>query len=264
MTIRSRLLSILFWSVLSAAFIGPGTVTSAASAGASFGLTLLWALTFSTVACVILQEAGARITVVSGHNLGQALARQYGGTTAWVIPPFVMGAIVLGCAAYQAGNILGAVAGLELAAGVSRRVLTAGIGVFAFAVLWLGSTKVVANLLGAIVAVLGVSFLSAAVALRPPVGELLAGSVVPVMPEGAGLLVLALIGTTVVPYNLFLGSGLKHSQEIGEMRFGLAVAVMLGGLISMGILVVGTATEGTFSYPSLAAALETRVGAAAP
>lgn len=264
MTIRSRLLSILFWSVLSAAFIGPGTVTSAASAGASFGLTLLWALTFSTVACVILQEAGARITVVSGHNLGQALARQYGGTTAWVIPPFVMGAIVLGCAAYQAGNILGAVAGLELAAGVSRRVLTAGIGVFAFAVLWLGSTKVVANLLGAIVAVLGVSFLSAAVALRPPVGELLAGSVVPVMPEGAGLLVLALIGTTVVPYNLFLGSGLKHSQEIGEMRFGLAVAVMLGGVISMGILVVGTATEGTFSYPSLAAALETRVGAAAP
>ncbi|MBM3779141.1 MAG: divalent metal cation transporter [Acidimicrobiia bacterium] len=264
MTIRSRLLSILFWSVIAAAFIGPGTVTTAASAGAGFGLTLLWALTFSTVACLVLQEAGARITVVSRHNLGQALARQYGGTTAWMIPPFVMTAIVLGCAAYQAGNILGAVAGLELVAGVSRRVLTAGIGVFAFAVLWLGSTKVVANLLGGIVAVLGVSFLSAAVALRPPVGDLLTGSFVPVMPEGTGLLVLALIGTTVVPYNLFLGSGLKHSQQIGEMRFGLAVAVILGGLISMGILVVGTATEGAFSYPALASALETRVGAAAP
>ena len=264
MTIRSRLLSILLWSVIAAAFIGPGTVTTAASAGAGFGLTLLWALTFSTVACLVLQEAGARITVVSGHNLGQALARQYGGTTARAIPLFVMGAIVLGCAAYQAGNILGAAAGLELVAGVSRRVLTVGIGIFAFAVLWIGSTKVVANVLGVIVAILGVSFLSAAVAVRPPVEALVRGSVVPSLPEGAGLLVLALIGTTVVPYNLFLGSGLKHSQQIGEMRFGLAVAVILGGVISMGILVVGTATEGAFSYAALAAALEGRVGAGAP
>jgi manganese transport protein len=131
-------------------------------------------------------------------------------------------------------------------------------------VLWLGSTKTVANLLGAVVAVLGVSFLSAAVALRPPIGALVSGSLVPSLPDGAGLLVLALIGTTVVPYNLFLGSGLKHSQQIGEMRFGLAVAVILGGLISMGILVVGTAMEGAFTYPALAAALEHRMGAAAP
>lgn len=179
MTIRLRLSSILFWSVIAAAFIGPGTVTTAASAGSSFGLTLLWALTFSTIACLVLQEAGARITVVSGHNLGQALVRQYGRSAARWVPAFVMGAIVLGCAAYQAGNILGAVAGLELVAGVSRRVLTMGIGLVAFAVLWLGSTKVVANLLGVVVAVLGVSFLLAAVALRPPLGALVSGSLVP-------------------------------------------------------------------------------------
>jgi manganese transport protein len=144
MTIRSRLLSILFWSVIAAAFIGPGTVTTAASAGSSFAFTLLWALVFSTIACLVLQEASARITVVSGHNLGQALARQYGGTAARMVPPFVMGAIVLGCAAYQAGNILGAVAGLELVVGWPRRVITGTIGIFAFAVLWLGSTRVVA------------------------------------------------------------------------------------------------------------------------
>jgi manganese transport protein len=264
MTIRSRLLSILFWSVIAAAFIGPGTVTTAASAGSSFAYTLLWALVFSTIACLVLQEASARITVVSGHNLGQALARQYGGTAARMVPPFVMGAIVLGCAAYQAGNILGAVAGLELVVGWPRRVITGAIGIFAFAVLWLGSTRVVANLLGLIVAVLGISFLSAAVALRPPIPALMSGSFVPVLPEGSGLLVLALIGTTVVPYNLFLGSGLSHAQSLGEMRFGLAVAVILGGIISMGIMVVGTATEAPFSFPALATALEARVGALAP
>lgn len=262
MSVRSRLFSVLFWSVIAAAFIGPGTVTSAASAGAAFQYALLWPLTFSTVACLVLQEASARITLVSGKNLGEALVRQYRARgAARAIPGFVMGAIVLGCAAYEAGNILGAVAGLELVAGAPRRVLTIGTGLAAFAVLWFGSTRAVVTLLGLIVAVLGACFLGAALALGPPLEAVLAGSLVPSMPPGAGLLVLALVGTTVVPYNLFLGSGLRHAQTLAEMRFGLAVAIGLGGLISMGILIVGATTSGAFSYAALAAALAERLGA---
>jgi manganese transport protein len=263
--LRARLLSILFWSVIAAAFIGPGTVTTSASAGAGFGFSLLWALVFSTVATLVLQEASCRITVVSGSNLGQALVRQYGSAgAARAIPLVVMAAILIGCAAFEAGNILGAVAGLDLVTGMPRRPLTLMLGGFAFLVLWLGSTRLVANLLGVIVAILGVSFLTAAIALSPPPAALLAGSLMPSLPQGGGLLVLALIGTTVVPYNLFLGSGLSHTQTLEEMRFGLGVAVILGGLISMAILVVGTATVGTFSYPALAHALSARVGAGAP
>ncbi|MBA3231367.1 MAG: divalent metal cation transporter [Acidobacteria bacterium] len=265
MALRARLLSILFWSVIAAAFIGPGTVTTAASAGASHGAGLLWALVFSTVACLILQEASCRITVVSGSNLGQALVRQYSGRgAAHVIPLFAMVAILLGCAAFEAGNILGAVAGLELISGVPRRPLTLLVGTAAMLILSMGSTRLVASLLGGIVAVLGISFLTAAIALRPEPTALLAGSLVPSMPEGAGLLVLALIGTTVVPYNLFLGSGLSHSQTLGEMRFGLGVAIIIGGIISMAILVVGSATAGAFSYQALAEALAVRLGAGAP
>jgi manganese transport protein len=260
MTLRSRMLSVLLWSVIAAAFIGPGTVTTAASAGARFDLALLWALLFSTIACVILQEASARITIASGSNLGQALVQQYRGRAARAVPLLVTSTIVLGCAAYEAGNILGAAAGLELMAGASRRAITLMVGIAAFACLWLGSTRTVVTVLGLVVAVLGVSFLSAAAALRPPAGAILAGSLIPALPDGSGLLVLALVGTTIVPYNLFLGSGLAHRQSMGEMRFGLAVAVILGGVISMGILVVGTATDGAFSYPALAAALAVRAG----
>ncbi len=72
-----RLASILLWSVIAAAFIGPGTVTTAASAGAVHGLSLLWALVFSTVACLVLQEASGRLTVVSGRTLGQVLRSRY-------------------------------------------------------------------------------------------------------------------------------------------------------------------------------------------
>ena len=70
----TRIGSILFWSVIAAAFIGPGTVTASALAGATYDLKLLWALSFSVLACLLLQEASARLTVVSGKDLGQAPA----------------------------------------------------------------------------------------------------------------------------------------------------------------------------------------------
>ena len=68
-----RLVSILLWSAISAAFIGPGTVTTAAAAGAGYGMSLLWALLFSTIACLSLQEASARLTIASGKPLAQAI-----------------------------------------------------------------------------------------------------------------------------------------------------------------------------------------------
>ena len=112
MSFRSRLLNILFWSVISAAFIGPGTVTTAAKAGTDFGLPLLWALTFATIACLVLQEASARLTIASGMNLGQAIWRQaVNGGRGNSILVLVAVCILSGTAAYQAGNLLGAMAG---------------------------------------------------------------------------------------------------------------------------------------------------------
>ena len=104
----SRILNILFWSIISAAFIGPGTVTTATKAGSDFQFQLLWALSFSTLACLVLQEASARSTIYSGMNLGQAIKYHYMGKRAQVpVLVLIVGAIILGCAAYETGNILG-------------------------------------------------------------------------------------------------------------------------------------------------------------
>jgi Mn2+/Fe2+ NRAMP family transporter len=260
-----RLWSILFWSVISAAFIGPGTVTTAASAGADHGYALLWALVFSTVACFVLQEASARVTVVSGRNLGEALRERYrSGVAGAAVLLLVLGAIVLGCAAYEAGNILGGVVGAELGTGWSRRPLTLLAGAIAGAVLWFARTDTVARLLGLLVAVMGFAFLATAWQLGPDPAAVLGGALVPGLPQGSGLLVLGLVGTTVVPYNLFLGSGLARGQRLGELRFGLSIAILLGGVVSMGIVVVGRAVDGPFDYAALAAVLGQRLGPWAP
>jgi manganese transport protein len=256
-----RILQVLFWAVIPAAFIGPGTVTTAASAGAAHGYALLWALVFSTVATVTLQEASARVTVVSGRNLAEAIRERFRtGAAGLLVVLLVLGAVVLGNAAYEAGNILGAAAGAELGAGIAPWQAALAIGAVAAVVLWLGSPRGVARVLGVTVAFMGLAFLVTAVLLRPDAGELLRGGLRPAIPTGAGLLVLGLVGTTVVPYNLFLGSGIAYGKNLQEIRFGLIVAVVLGGIISMGILVVGASVQGEFSYPAVASALSGRLG----
>lgn len=256
-----KLLSILLWSVIAAAFIGPGTVTTAASSGVRFGFALLWALVFSTIATLTLQEAAARITVGSGMTLGRALRTRYSrGPQGMFVLLLVLGAIVFGCAAYEAGNILGGVAGAALGTSLDPRTLTLLIGAAAGVVLWMGTPRAVAYALSLAVGFMGVAFLVTAIRLAPPLDAVIGGALVPRMPDGSGLLVLGLIGTTVVPYNLFLGSGMAKGQTIGDLRLGLAVSIILGGGISMAVIIVGAAGAEPFSYEALMNTLASRIG----
>ncbi len=257
----NRILQILFWSVISAAFIGPGTITTAASSGTKFGFNLLWALIFSTIACLTLQEAGARITVVSGSDLGQAIQKQFSNSKYRIFVFFlVIGAIILGCAAYEAGNILGSVAGASLNLNISPKIITIAIVAIAGLMLYFGTIKTIAHILGVVVALMGVTFLVTAISIRPSIISIIKGSFIPSIPQGSEILVLALVGTTVVPYNLFLGSGIAKGQSIGELRFGLSIAVIFGGIISMGVLVVGTSINGVFSFENLSNSLSNSLG----
>jgi len=256
-----RLLNILLWSVIAAAFIGPGTITTAARAGSDFRFALAWALLFSVIACLVLQEASGRITVLTGKELGGAIRGRFADSR-WgaAVPVMAAAGIILGCAAYEAGNLLGGVAGMRLLVDASPAQLTLVAGVAAALLLATGSTRWIASALGALVAVMGVAFLVTAIRLGPDLGELLRGLVVPQIPVGSTILVLGLVGTTVVPYNLFLGSALARDSGLGEMRWGLAVAVIGGGIISIGVLVVGSALGGGLEYERLAAVLGDRLG----
>ena len=261
--VKSRLLNILFWSVISAAFIGPGTVTTAAKAGADFGLPLLWALSFACTACLVLQEAAARLTIASGMNLGQAIYYQSTrGSRKLTIPVLVGICILTGTAAYQTGNLLGAMAGVSMLLNFPSWILVLLIGSMAGLLLMLPSVKVIARIMGGIVAIMGIAFLLSAISISPPFNEVLRGLLKPIIPinGGGGLLVLGLIGTTVVPYNLFLGSGLSEGQTLREMRSGLFIAVILGAVISMAVLVTGTSVSGDFTFRGLAQSMNQNLG----
>ena len=157
-TWKGGLGSVLLWSVISAAFIGPGTVTTAANAGALFGTKLLWALLFSTLATILLQEGVVRLTLVSGKSFGEVIRLKFGsGKSNW-IPYLVFFALWLGCSAYEAGNIVGAAAGIKLIADFPQWMIVLLIGSVVFLLLWINNPVILARILGLIVAVMGIAF----------------------------------------------------------------------------------------------------------
>jgi manganese transport protein len=101
-------------TLVAAAFIGPGTVTICTIAGVNFGFNLLWAMLLSVIATVVLKEMAARLGVISQKGLSEVIREE-------IKIPFVkhfvtlliLGAIVVGNAAYEAGNISGGILGLE-------------------------------------------------------------------------------------------------------------------------------------------------------
>ncbi len=240
--------------LVAAAFIGPGTVTTASVVGASTGYALLWALVFSIFATIILQEMSARLGVVSREGLGEALRTTFDNPVFKVVAVLlVVAAIAFGNAAFETGNIIGASLGLQAILGLSMQVWAVIIGIGAFALLASGAYRVIERALVALVIVMSIVFLVTAIMVRPNVGDFLGGVFTPSIPPGSLVTVIALIGTTVVPYNLFLHASsvqekwpesVPTRQALAESRTDTILAIILGGLITLAI--VSTAAAAFF------------------
>jgi manganese transport protein len=260
---KTRLLQLLLWSVIAAAFIGPGTLTTASAAGAGYGYGLLWTFLFALPACFFLHEMAARITIGSGYPLGEALHHKL-KNSAWRGVSLLVGAsIVFGCAAYQTGNILGAVSGLELLGDIPSPWAALSLSLVAGILVVKGGFGGISKLLGGLVGLMGLVFIGLALFHPHPKEAVFEGLLIPHIPEGAGWVVMGLIGTTIVPYNLFLGSRIGKSQTVGSMRVGLFFSIGVGGLISMAIVMVATGMGNFTDFPALVVHLETALGSAA-
>ncbi|MBX2947168.1 MAG: divalent metal cation transporter [Cyclobacteriaceae bacterium] len=256
----SKLSSVILYSVISAAFIGPGTITTAITAGATHQLQLLWAVALGTLGCLVLQETSARVVISSGLNLGQASQKCFGNTWGKALMVLVGVTVMLGCAAYEAGNILGAVSGLNLLSAVNTKALTILIVVCAFVVLWTNKRQVISWLMTILVGLMGFAFFVLALQQPFSVVDVLKYAVAPTFPSGSALLILGLVGTTIVPYNIFLGSGISKGKTIPLMRIGLTVSVLMGGMITAAILIAGASVQAFSSFPELAESLREKLG----
>ncbi|MEZ4973232.1 MAG: Nramp family divalent metal transporter [Cyclobacteriaceae bacterium] len=232
-------------ALVAAAFIGPGTVTVCTIAGVKFGYTLLWAMLLSTVATILLQEMAARIGIVSRKGLADVILGEIENPAVkYMIVTLILIAIVFGNAIYEAGNISGAVLGVKTLFDIEAtfNYLPLVVGAIAFTLLFIGNYKILERALVGLVILMSIAFLLTAIITKPNVVEVLKGLFVPTLDQENLLTVVGLIGTTVVPYNLFLHASLVKEKwnALSDLSFAKKdtfVSVALGGLVSMAIII---------------------------
>lgn len=262
--------------LVAAAFIGPGTVTLCTLAGVGFGYTLLWAMVLSIFATIVLQEMAARLGIIAQKGLSEVIRTEIKNPLLKTLTLIlIISAIVIGNAAYEAGNISGGVLGLETIfgnpyqniLGVPVNVMSILIGAIAFVLLYIGNYKVLEKVLIGLVIVMSLAFLVTAVMSKPDFSEIFKGVFVPNFDEDSLLMVIGLIGTTVVPYNLFLHASLvkekwQDKSDLQYARKDTIIAVALGGLVSMCIIICAAAidTKDISNAADLAKSLEPLFG----
>jgi Mn2+/Fe2+ NRAMP family transporter len=255
-----RISQIIFWSVISAAFIGPGTITTALKAGSNYQLDLVWAVMFSILACIILQESVSRITITSGLTLGEAIQKKYGKRGALNFNIILTIAVIFGCIAYQAGNITGAVRGVQLAFSGPKIGIVLVIFIFAFSLMWIERIKLITGILSILVSIMALLFLLLSLKTDYSITDMVLSFVQPKIPDSSSILIIGLIGTTIVPYNLFMGSGLSKNKDLKSTRFGLITAILIGGVITILIIITGTIIQGEFNFETISSTIHLKTG----
>ena len=234
-------------SVVAAAFIGPGTITMCSIAGAQFKYGLIWTLIVSILITMFIQLTAIRIGLTTKNTLSNLIKDQFqNGLLKYTSILLIISAIFIGNSAYEAGNISGAVMGFELLFGDSFQFNQINIfsilsGILALPLIIFGNNKVLEKILIILVLIMSFSFVFTVFIVGIDFNLLLSSSNLFSFSSESILTIAGLIGTTVVPYNIFLHVALvnnrwKSTKELRFANFDTIVSISIGGLISLCIL----------------------------
>ena len=241
---------------MAAAFIGPGTITMCSIAGAQFKYGLIWALIVSILLTMFIQLTAIRIGLTTKNTLSNLIKDQFqNGLLKYTSILLIISAIFIGNSAYEAGNISGTVMGFELLFGDSFQFNQINIfsilsGVLALPLIIFGNNKVLEKILIILVLIMSFSFVFTVFIVGVDFNLLFSSSNFFSFPPDSILTIAGLIGTTVVPYNIFLHVALvnnrwKSSKDLKFANFDTIVSISIGGLISLCILLTAAGLNNT-------------------
>ena len=242
---RLRLLGPAF--AVSIGYIDPGN-WAADFAASIYHFSLLWVVLGANVIAVIVQLAVTRVTVVTGEDLATLISARWSKAKLPLCFAFE-GAIIATDLAEFTGITLGAQLLFHLTTAMS-----VAVGVAVVLLLLCFGQKRLRLFDVAMIGVLGfvaVAFCSLIQVTHPDAVAVTHGALIPVIPNREALLVIvAIIGATVMPHNLFLHSSLikgRIDQTPLRERGGIGrfyvcetmVALTVAAFVNGAILVVG-------------------------
>mgnify|MGYP001186974745 FL=1 len=243
--------------LIAAAFIGPGTITLCTLIGVKYDLQLLWTIIISIFAVIVLQSMAVRIGIIGQKSIIEVIREEI--KIPWIrsfVLILIFSAIMIGNTAYEAGNISGAALGLETLIGsftlnqasFNLKIYPILIGFSATLLLWIGKYKILERSLIFLVVLMSLSFLFTAISTGPSLINIFSGLFNFSIPRGSLLGIIGIVGTTIVPYNLFLHTELVREKwsTKGDLSFALkdmVIAFVLGGIISMSVIITAAGVE---------------------
>eukprot|EP00696_Hemimastix_kukwesjijk_P016832 gnl/Hemi2/5345_TR1849_c0_g1_i1.p1 gnl/Hemi2/5345_TR1849_c0_g1~~gnl/Hemi2/5345_TR1849_c0_g1_i1.p1 ORF type:complete len:538 (-),score=4.89 gnl/Hemi2/5345_TR1849_c0_g1_i1:204-1817(-) len=239
--------------LISIAYIDPGNFATNIQAGSGFSYSLLWVLLLSTGMGLLVQVLSANLGLVTERHLAQHCAFVYGDPpclrkTLWFLTEL---AIIAG----DTTTILGTAIGLQLLFDVPL-VLGMLITVFdtflLFGLQYFGMRKLEA-FIGLMLIGISLCFVVELFFSKPPVLEVLKGFIPQLIVSAPCLYVaIGIVGSTVMPHNLYLHSALVQTREIDRSNssiweaifynvFESAIALFVAFGISASMIIVAAA-----------------------
>ncbi len=231
-------------------FIDPGNWAANLATGSNYGYTLLWIVTLSTLMLIILQHNVAHLGIATGLCLSEA-ATAYTGP--WVSRPILLFAMLASIATSLA-EILGGAIALDMLFDVPVKLGALLVAIFVLIMLLTHSYKKIEKWIIAFVSIIGLSFLYEVFLVDVDWAEAGISWVKPSIPEGSVLLLMSVLGSVVMPHNLFLHSEIIQSRQWNlenhkvirkQLRYEFAdtlLSMIIGWAINSAMIILAAAT----------------------
>ena len=236
---RSRLLGVL--ALMGPGFIvgawqfGPGNLASAVQAGSLHGYDLIWVIAVSTVLMLGFTDMSVRIALASDRSLIQMIKNRLGKVTGVAAGIGVFLITLM----FSVGNAVGSGLGMSMVFGGSPTLWTLGCTVLVAVVAWAPNYyKVFERGLLAIIALMAVGFIASAVLTKPDWVDV-ADGFIPSLPPGAGMLLVALVGTNFsINAAFYTGYASRERGLRPEQYKATTLADTIPGIVAPGIMTI--------------------------
>jgi manganese transport protein len=232
--------------------VGTGSVTTLASSGAKYGMSMTWALALSCFFTYIMIVSISRLTILSGNTLIHLIRSKFGSLAAIIIIAGIMITVissVIGLTAiatdvFQEWTRMLSPGGEGLHPAISAIVIIAIL----YYLFWFGKHRFFLRAMAVIVAIMGISFLGSMFMVIPSSSDIIKG-MIPKIPTGsdAHLILAGLVGTTMAAVVL-----LSRTYLVAEQKWTLKdlkienrdaiISMIMTFLVSAAILAAAAGT----------------------
>jgi manganese transport protein len=195
--------------IVTVGFIDPGNWAANVAAGSTYGYSLLWMVTLSTIMLIFLQHNAAHLGIVTGLCLSEASTKFL---DKWISRIFLVSAVFAAISTALA-EVLGAAIGLNMLFGIP---LIIGSVLTSILVIWMllsNSYRKLEKWIIGFVSLIGLSFIIELILVKFQWHESFKNLFTPNFPPGSVPIIMSVLGAVVMPHNLFLHSEIIQSRQ---------------------------------------------------